>query len=134
MMQTAFRAALLCLALSACGSTQPGSSGLLSPYRIDIPQGNYVTREMLDQVKPGMTRAQVRYALGAPLLSHTFHTDRWDYVFRYQHPSGKADVRRVAIRFRDDLVLDIQADDLPQRDDQSDPALPGMRKQSGKNS
>lgn len=131
---TALRTALLCLALAGCAN-DPNSSGLLSPYRIDIPQGNYVTREMLDQVKPGMNRDQVRYALGAPLLTHTFRTDRWDYVFRYQHPSGRVDVRRVAIRFNaDERVSVIEADQLPQRDDLTDPALPGIRKQSGRNS
>jgi outer membrane protein assembly factor BamE len=130
----ALRYALLGLALAGC-TTDPNRSGLLSPYRTDVPQGNYVTQEMLDQIKTGMSRDQVRYALGAPLLIQAFRADRWDYVFRYQHPNGRVDVRRVAIRFdADERVKAIEADPLPLRDDLSDPALPGIRKQPGRNS
>ena len=114
-------------ALAGCTSQRPDRSGLFEPYRTDLPQGNYVTREMLDQVRPGMSREQVRAALGAPLLTPVFRTDRWDYVFRYQHASGKVDSRRVTIRFRDDLVERIDADQLPEREDLNDPALPGVR-------
>ena len=126
------RAALLALALpvlaGGCISRDPNRSGLFEPYRFDLPQGNYVTREMLDQIKAGMNREQVRFALGSPLLQNTFRTDRWDYVFRYQHANGQADLRRVTIRFKDEQVAAIEADELPQRDDASDPALPGSRR------
>jgi outer membrane protein assembly factor BamE len=126
---------LASLAAAGCTASNPNSSGMFSPYRIDIPQGNYVTLEMLDQIKPGMSRDQVRYALGAPLLKHTFRDDRWDYVFRYQHANGAVDLRRVAIRFKDEQVVEIvQPDALPQRDDQTDPALPGIRRPQGRNS
>lgn len=101
------------------------SSGLFSPYRTDLPQGNYVTREMLDQVQRGMSREQVRAALGSPLLAPVFRSDRWDYVFRYQRPNGEAEQRRVVIRFQDDRVDAIEADPLPLREDPDDPALPG---------
>lgn len=126
-------AALLALMLplllaSGCTSRDPNRSGLFEPYRFDLPQGNYVTREMLDQIKAGMNREQVRFALGSPLLQNTFRTDRWDYVFRYQHANGQADLRRVTIRFKDEQVAAIEADELPQRDDASDPALPGARR------
>jgi outer membrane protein assembly factor BamE len=114
-------------ALAGCGSSRPGSSGMFEPYRIDLPQGNYLTREMLDQVRPGSTRDQVRAVLGVPLLSPLFRPDRWDYVFRYQHPNGKAEVRRVVIRFTDDRVAAIDADELPEREDPNDPLLPGAR-------
>lgn len=114
-------------ALAGCTSQRPDRSGLFEPYRTDLPQGNYVTKEMLDQVRPGMSREQVRAALGAPLLTPVFRNDRWDYVFRYQHASGKVDSRRVTIRFRDDLVERIDADQLPEREDLNDPALPGVR-------
>lgn len=117
----------LSLALGACASKDTTRSGLFEPYRIDIPQGNYVTQQMLDQVKDGMSREQVRFALGSPLLVNPFRTDQWDYVYRYQHANGRADVRRVAIRFADNRVSGIQADALPQRDDNTDPALPGYR-------
>ena len=120
--------AAVTVTLCACQSDNPDRSGLLEPYRIDLPQGNYVTQEMLQQVKPGMNREQVRYALGSPLLLQAFRNDRWDYVFRYQHANGRADARRVAVFFKDDKVALIKADPLPARDDASDPALPGANR------
>lgn len=127
------RAALPWLLLAAallaggCASKNPNRSGLLEPYRIDLPQGNYVTREQVDQVREGMTRDQVRFILGTPLLGQLFQTDRWDYVFRYMHPNGQTETRRVLVRFADDRVTSVEADPLPLREDASDPALPGYR-------
>lgn len=115
------------LALAGCSSTDKSRSGLLEPYRFDLPQGNYVTQDLLDQIKVGMTREQVRFALGSPLLVNGFRPDRWDYVFRYQHANGSADLRRVVILFDDGRVKSIDADALPPRDDHTDPALPGYR-------
>lgn len=116
--------------LAGCASQRNDRSGLLEPYRTDLPQGNYVTREMLDQVEIGMTREQVRAALGTPLLRQLFRDDRWDYVFRYQHASGRSDQRRVTVLFRNDRVAEIKSDELPLRDDATDPLLPGARPQA----
>ena len=118
------------LALAGCASQRPDRSGLFEPYRTDLPQGNYLTKEMLDQVRTGMSREQVRAVLGAPLLLPVFRNDRWDYVFRYRHASGKVDSRRVTVRFNDDRVEKIEADALPEREDLNDPALPGARPRS----
>ena len=120
---------LLAAALLAggCATKDPNRSGLLEPYRIDLPQGNYLTREQVDQVREGMTRDQVRFILGTPLLGQLFQTDRWDYVFRYMHPNGQAETRRVLVRFADDRVKSVEADPLPLREDANDPALPGYR-------
>ena len=125
--------ALACAAaLAGCaGQRSDQSSGLLSPYRIDLPQGNYLTAEMLDQVKPGMTREQVRQVLGAPLLNPLFRPDRWDYVFRYQYPNGRAELRRVALIFKDDQITTIRADTLPASEAVIDPALPGYKPPAG---
>lgn len=115
------------LLVSGCAQRDPNRSGLFEPYRTDLPQGNYLTRETLDQVKPGMTRDQVRFVLGTPLLRHIFHPDRWDYVFRYQFPNGRAELRRATIVFSDDRVTTIEATTLPDKEDPNDPALPGYR-------
>ncbi|MCZ2413220.1 MAG: outer membrane protein assembly factor BamE [Burkholderiales bacterium] len=122
-------AATLAAALSApgCAQRDPNRSGLFEAYRTDLPQGNYLTQQMLGQVKEGMSREQVRFALGTPLLRHVFHPDRWDYVFRYQFPNGRAELRRATIVFRDDRVVAIEADALPAKEDPADPALPGYR-------
>jgi outer membrane protein assembly factor BamE len=110
-----------------CGPRRDDRSGLFEPHRVDIPQGNYITQEMLDRVKPGMNREQVRAALGTPLLNQLFRNDRWDYVFAYRHASGRVDQRGVTILFKDNRVVNIRADKLPERDDSTDPALPGVR-------
>jgi outer membrane protein assembly factor BamE len=120
--------ASIALALVAgCTSGDRSQSGPFKPYRISIPQGNYLNQQMLDQVRAGMSREQVRLAIGTPLLSDPFHPDRWDYVFRFQYPNGDAEVRRVTIRFEGDSVSKIDAEKLPERDDDRDPALPGYR-------
>lgn len=127
----ALAAACVAVLLAGCASDDRGRSGLFHPYRIDVPQGNYVDRKMLAQVKPGMTREQVRFALGTPLLVDPFRPDRWDYVFRLQHPSGEADVRRATVFFADNRVERIEATDLP-ADDGNDPALPGAQRRQGR--
>ena len=67
------------------GSASPAASVPripgITPYRMEIQQGNFVTQEMVAQLKPGMTKEQVRFALGTPLLTDIFHADRWDYVY-----------------------------------------------------
>ena len=69
------------------------SSGLripgITPYKIEIQQGNFVSQEMASQLKPGMSKEQVRLVLGTPLLADVFHADRWDYVYWREAPDGK---------------------------------------------
>jgi outer membrane protein assembly factor BamE len=122
--------AALAGALSGCASKDTTRSGLLEPYRTGLPQGNYLTREQVDQVRPGMNRDQVRFLLGTPLLDHIFHTGRWDYVFSYRHPNGRTELRRVVVMFSDDRVSEVVADPIPLREDASDPALPGQNRRA----
>lgn len=125
-------AIMVCLALislAGCTSNDPSRTGLFEPYRIDLPQGNYVTQAMLERVRVGMSAEQVREALGSPLLGHVFHADRWDYVFRFKHPNGSFEQRKVTVRFGNGRVTGIEADPLPPREDPADPALPGLRTQ-----
>jgi outer membrane protein assembly factor BamE len=113
--------------LSGCQSPNR-SSGLFAPYRVAVPQGNYLDQTMLEQVKPGMTPEQVRFALGSPLLTSVFHPERWDYVFRFQFPDGTAITRRAAVFFHEGRVARVEAEALPAREDPADPALPGYRR------
>ena len=87
--------------------------GIFSPYRVPIQQGNFVSQEMVDQVKQGMTREQVRFALGTPLLTDLFHADRWDYPFRLQRGNGEVISSRVTVYFKDNLLERIEGGDLP---------------------
>lgn len=93
--------------------------GFLAPYRIDIQQGNFISREMVAQLKEGMrtkdgvTREQVRFVLGTPLLTDIFHEDRWDYVFRLKKGSGEVLSSRVTVFFKDNRLVSIDGGMLP---------------------
>ena len=115
---TALRSAAALLAawlVAGCSSWSSGDSvlGLVSPYRIDIQQGNVVTQEQIDRVKPGMNRLQVRDALGTPLLTDTFHADRWDYVFTLRQGGRPLQRRNVVLLFDGDVLKSIEAPELP---------------------
>lgn len=115
--------------LTACSSDDTTRSGLFEPYRTDLPQGNYVTQDMLDQVNKGMNDREVARALGSPLLRDVFQPRQWNYVFSYRHPNGRIDLRRVRILFdENNQVAAIEADELPRNESPEDPALPGFRK------
>ena len=87
--------------------------GIFTPYRITIQQGNFVSKEMADQVKLGMTREQVRFLLGTALITDMFHADRWDYMFRLLKPSGELTTSRVTVFFERSLVAKIERGELP---------------------
>jgi outer membrane protein assembly factor BamE len=92
--------------LSGCGLPR-----LLSPYTIEIQQGNYVTQEQVAQLHRGMTRDQVRYLLGTPLLNDPFHADRWDYVFRrLRANSRELEERRLTLFFANDKLDRVTGD------------------------
>lgn len=96
---------LLALIVAAC--TVPS---WLSPYRIEVQQGNFVTQDMVARLKPGMTRSQVRFALGTPLLTDVFHQDRWDYVFVLNKDGRVAEKRTVTVVFVDDKLYRVEGD------------------------
>ena len=80
-------------------------------YRASISQGNLIKQEDLDQVEVGMTRNQVRFLLGTPLIDDPFHADRWDYIYYITVGRDPASYKRwVTIVFEDDLVAEIRAD------------------------
>jgi outer membrane protein assembly factor BamE len=87
--------------------------GIFAPYRIDVQQGNFVSKEMVSQLKEGMTRDQVRFVLGTPLLTDMFHADRWDYPFSLQKGSGETISSRVTIFFKDNKLARFEGGNLP---------------------
>jgi outer membrane protein assembly factor BamE len=106
----------LLVTLSACGSFDGASNRLVNvvtPYKIDIVQGNFVSREQAAALKEGMSRGQVRDILGTPLLTSIFHADRWDYVFTFKRQGAESQARRVTVFFKDDVLAKVQADALP---------------------
>ncbi len=97
------------LLLASCANA-PDITSRLSPYRIDVRQGNFVTQEMVAKLKPGMTREQVRFLLGTPLVSDVFHANRWDYVYRFQPGRGEPQQRRLSVFFEDDKLVRVGGD------------------------
>ncbi len=97
------------LALSSCKQT-PNLPSIISPYRIDIQQGNVVTQEMVDKLKAGQTRSQVRFVLGSPLIADMFHNDRWDYVYLMQKQGKPDERRRLTVIFDGDKLLRLEGD------------------------
>jgi outer membrane protein assembly factor BamE len=92
--------ALMVCFLAACSTDKiPGV------YRIDIQQGNYVSQEMLNKLEPGMTKGQVTYVMGSPLLIDTFHPNRWDYLYSFQPGNGDREQRRITLYFNENDAL-----------------------------
>lgn len=81
--------------------------GVLTPYRIEVVQGNVITSEQAEAVKPGMNRAQVRDLLGSPLVADVFHVDRWDYVFTIRRQGTDPQARRVVVLFAGDALKSV---------------------------
>jgi outer membrane protein assembly factor BamE len=107
---------LLTLLLSGCS--------WLGVYTPDINQGNIITQEMVDQLKPGMTKRQAAFIMGTPLLVDPFHEDRWDYIYSTE-PSGKDRMqKRITLIFDKDELAGLQGDfrpgDLPSTDQSRD--------------
>lgn len=102
-------AALLAASLIS-GCSFDSVVGVVNPYRIDVRQGNYVDQDMVAQLKRGMTRDQVRFVLGSPLVVDLFRKDRWDYVYRYLPGSGQAEQRVISVYFVDDRLDRVEGD------------------------
>lgn len=102
--------------LAAACSRDPVVDRLPFVYRIDIQQGNVITQDMVNQLRVGMTRRQVVFILGAPLLEDPFHAERWDYVYLYNpgsDGSGEASQQHLTLMFDDDRVQSIDGTMLP---------------------
>jgi len=103
--------AALVLAASACSSNWV--PGMLRPYRPDVQQGNVVTKDMVDQLRPGMTRDQVRFLLGTPMLTDIFHQDRWDYPYYLHRRNGETQIRKLSVVFADGKLARFESDAMP---------------------
>lgn len=102
---------LLFALLSACGSI--GSLEFPGVYKISIPQGNIITQTMVDRLQPGMTKRQVIFVMGTPLVRDPFHQDRWDYIYSFQPGGGVRGQERVTVHFVDDQLVSFTGDFVP---------------------
>ena len=98
------------LALSACSIPRLQFPGV---YKIDIQQGNIITQEMIDQLRPGMTKRQVVFVMGTPLVRDPFNQDRWDYVYSYQPGGGIRGQERITMFFENDMLTHFTGDFKP---------------------
>jgi outer membrane protein assembly factor BamE len=108
----------LCLLLSGC-SFFPGV------YRLDIPQGNLITQQMVDQLRPGLSKRQVTFILGTPLLRDTFDQDRWDYIYGFQPGGGTRSQERLTVYFENDQLVRFAGDFQQTPENSQFPTAPG---------
>ena len=115
------------LCLSACGFV-----GFPGVYKIDVEQGNIVTQEMVDQLQPGMTRRQVRFILGTPLIEDPFNPDRWDYPYVKRNGRTVLSESRLAVFFDGDKLVKYEGDLQQERAPSEDiPEKPESAPESG---
>jgi outer membrane protein assembly factor BamE len=94
--------------LTACSTLQfPGV------YKITVEQGNVITQEMIDQLKPGMSTEQVEYIMGSPLIKDTFNSQRWDYLYSISKGGNAREQHRISIFFKDEQLLYFTGDFVP---------------------
>ncbi|MEM9316885.1 MAG: outer membrane protein assembly factor BamE [Pseudomonadota bacterium] len=96
-------------ALAGCGFV-----GFPGVYRIDVEQGNLVDREMIDQLTEGMSRRQVRFIMGSPLVEDTFNPDRWDYPYVISNGRKVISEAKVTVHFVEDRLVAIEGDYVPE--------------------
>ena len=118
-MRGAGRAAVLCVALVAAGGCATVDQYLptwrsFGVYKIDINQGNYLSQDMVDKLKVGMTRQQVRLVLGTPLVTSAFRDNRWDYVYEFSRQGKVREHRQFTAWFADDKLARWEGDEMPQ--------------------
>ena len=104
---------LMAALLPACKSIEAPKVPGITPYRMVIQQGNFISQEMVSQLKPGMAKEQVRFILGTPLVTDIFHADRWDYVFFREAPDGKREQRNLSVVFDNGKLVRVLGDLLP---------------------
>jgi len=100
--------ALFILYLPACGFV-----GFPGVYKINVEQGNLVDQEMVDQLKSGMSRRQVRFILGTPLIEDTFNANRWDYPYVLRNGEDILRQSSVTVHFEGDSLVDVTGDVVP---------------------
>ena len=103
-------------AVAGCGTVDGATRRIaesITPYKIEVVQGNFVSREQVGQLQPGMSRQQVRELLGTPLVSSVFHGNRWDYVFTLKRQGVEPQARRLTLFFKGDALERFDGDTMP---------------------
>jgi outer membrane protein assembly factor BamE len=108
--------------LSACSRGYDGSINLPLLYKIDIQQGNVIEQKMIDKLRPGMTKDQVKFIMGTPVIVDPFHNNRWEYIFSYQKGGEVREQRHITLHFDEDKLThasgDIDVSSVPRLENQ----------------
>jgi outer membrane protein assembly factor BamE len=102
--------------LCGCAGLDRFSYGIgtaITPYKVEIVQGNFVSKEQVSALQKGMSRTQVRDVLGTPLVADAFHKDRWDYVFTIKREGVKEQERKLSVFFSGDTLDHWEGDEMP---------------------
>ena len=94
-----------------------GTLGAVTPYKVEVQQGNFVSKEQVQALQAGMTRQQVREILGTPLLVDVFHLDRWDYVFTLRRQGIEPQQRRLTVFFNGEALNRVEGDAMPSEEE-----------------
>ena len=106
----------LCGVLAGCGSFDSATlrfTDLITPYKVEVVQGNFVSSEQVQLLKPGMSRAQVRDLLGTPMITSIFRGERWDYSFTLRRKGVQTQSRRLTLFFKGDAMERFEGDPMP---------------------
>lgn len=107
--RTKLRTALLTFSII----TAAGCTYFPAVYKIDVQQGNVITQDMIDQLRPGLTKRQVQYVMGTPLIKDTFNQSRWDYVYSLQPGGENRQQESISLFFKDGLLTHFEGDFIP---------------------
>ncbi|MEO7399982.1 MAG: outer membrane protein assembly factor BamE [Polaromonas sp.] len=117
--QTAF-IIVACSVLGACssGASSMSTSAInpvnwITPYKVDVIQGNFISKEQVEQLRPGLSRDDVKALLGTPLMASLFHADRWDYVFTMKRQGVEPQSFKYSVHFKDNLLERFGGDAMP---------------------
>ena len=113
-----FLVAVVCGVLASCSSTTMSDSAVnpvnwITPYKVDVIQGNFVSKEQVEQLQVGMTRDQVKAVLGTPLMTSLFHANRWDYVFTLKRQGVEPQSFKYTVFFNGDQLERFEGDTMP---------------------
>ena len=110
-------ACIASLSLAGCSKTH-------LVHKIDVQQGNVITQDDVNLLEPGMTRRQVQFIMGSPMVSDVFHQTRWDYIYHFKPGYGEITEERVTVFFEDDVLARIEGTLHPAPEGKNAPSRP----------
>ncbi|MGB5440905.1 MAG: outer membrane protein assembly factor BamE [Gammaproteobacteria bacterium] len=110
--------------IASLGLAGCSSSGLRLVHKIDVQQGNVLTQDEINQLEPGMTRRQVQFIMGSPMVADVFHQERWDYIYRFKPGYGEITEERVSVFFDGDSLERLEGSMHPAPEGKNAPSRP----------